>query len=100
MAIIPNSSSIKPVETADSMIIVIFGHALLLSVWSVAANIKLYERGLNCKSFGFKKLCRHLITLRYIHEALKYTLPEICTHNHQISVHSYMLQNIRAYICI
>jgi hypothetical protein len=33
--------------------------------------MKLYERDLNFKSFGFKKLRRHLITLHYIHEALK-----------------------------
>jgi hypothetical protein len=31
MAIIPNSSSIKPAET-DESIIIIFGHALLLSL--------------------------------------------------------------------
>lgn len=55
-----------------------------------------YERELNCKSFGFKKLCRHLITLHYIHEALKYILLEICTQNHQISVHSYVTK----YMCI
>jgi len=67
---------------------------------------------MNCKNFGLKKLCRHLIALHYIHEALKtvseiiicealtYTLPAICTHSYHISVHSYMLQNICAYICI
>ena len=74
--------------------------------------MNLHERDLNYKSSDFKKLRRHLITLHYIHEALKivseiiiaealnYTLPEMCTHNHQISVHSCMLQNIWAYICL
>jgi len=43
MAIIANSIIIKPVETVDS-IIIIFGHALLLSLWSCCKHETIWKR--------------------------------------------------------